>query len=265
MTVDHETSGRTMASRPGWASELASAMAEIQHLLDQVSTGQEAHRDLIGLRLDDQAAKLRELLPGLVDQAVGKTLTSVQASQDRLRVDLDKHLRELAAVQAEMERLARAIRARATQRTNKAARQAIEGVASQRAEAERRERRRGEQWRAGAVAILALYVVVQVAGLSAGWIALSWDPAIVLQHGSLGLAVGVLFGFCKLESRRHFRDARNAEEFRTRLGVAGDRIAGVATPDDQQLSAEEILRLVFGLGPVQGDRRSPLREGHEST
>jgi hypothetical protein len=61
------------------------------------------------------------------------------------------------------------------------------------------------------------------------------------------------------------RDARNAEEFRTRLGVAGDRIAGVATPDDQQLSAEEILRLVFGLGPVQGDRRSPLREGHEST
>jgi hypothetical protein len=96
------------------------------------------------------------------------------------------------------------------------------------------------------VAILALYMVVQVAGLSAGWIALSWDPAIVAQHGSLGLAVGVLFGFCKLESRRHFRDARNAEEFRTRLGVAGDRIAGVATPDDQQLSAEEIIRLVFG-------------------
>jgi hypothetical protein len=55
----------------------------------------EAHRDLIDLRLDDQAAKLRELLPGLVDQAVGKTLTSVQASQDRLRADLDKHLREL--------------------------------------------------------------------------------------------------------------------------------------------------------------------------
>jgi hypothetical protein len=72
------------------------------------------------------------------------------------------------------------------------------------------------------------------------------NPAIVAQHGSLGLAVGVLFGFCKLESRRHFRDARNAEEFRTRLGVAGDRIAGVATPDDQQLSAEEIIRLVFG-------------------